>query len=189
MCCLGALFWSVFIDERTNVSDTRYMLHTTRLALHYGVLHFILACDRIVKIVILCNVLQKQMQTTTFQMRVVRAGVGAGWWLLYISWSYQRYQCAFLHVASTSHSMSLVVHPGSEIVWNCWSNMNQKSILNDILTHFEPLGVLEMDLCLYFLENGGSERSRARFQVRFMAFLFSWVQSISLPGCTCLSDI
>ena len=49
--------------------------------------------------------------------------------------------------------------------------MGQKSILNGIFNLFRPMGRSEMDSCLNFLENGGTERSRAHFEVRFMVIL------------------
>ena len=79
----------------------------------------------------------------------------------------------------------VLLHPGSEIVRKFRSNMGQKSILNDIFNTFRTLGSVRNEFVFKFPRKWWYREVEGSFLSPFHGhFRFSWVRTISLPGCT-----
>ena len=78
----------------------------------------------------------------------------------------------------------IYMHPGSEIVWKIGSNMGQKSIINNILNLFRA-GSVRNGFVFKFPRKSWYREVEGSFLSPFHGhFCFSWIRTISLPGCT-----
>ena len=79
----------------------------------------------------------------------------------------------------------VLVHPSREIVLKFGSNMGQKSILNHIFDPFRALGSVRNGFVFKFPRKWWYREVEGSFLSPFHGhFRFSWVRTISLPGCT-----